>query len=181
MEPTINAELLPPILSLAPQEVIQEIDHGYQQHTGYTKRNKFSLEILVKFTCRFVRASVLKEIRDKELEFQGNAVCILKEILLCVSVSNVKNIIFWLNCYQIKKYNINGFSLQVSNSSGMVNQQNWTLSLKQDVLQFRIWKTWIINDHRKHLVRTQNSSKQKTNNLILNKGLLGWTQNLPEH
>lgn len=74
------AKLLSTVLNLTPHKLILELNHAYRQHTSYTRKAKFSLEVFVKFTRRFTQDSILQEVHDKELEIKGNTVHILKEI-----------------------------------------------------------------------------------------------------
>lgn len=64
----------------SPQELALEFDHIYRQSTIFTRKGKLPPEIFVKFTRRFMRDTILKQVQDKELEIKGTKICILKEI-----------------------------------------------------------------------------------------------------
>lgn len=73
-------KLLVPILNTTPQNMLFHIDHAYRLHTAYLRKAKLPPELFVKFSRLFSRDAILQESQDKNLEFKGNKIQILKEI-----------------------------------------------------------------------------------------------------
>lgn len=58
----------------------KELDVVYRMHTAYTKRSNAPPETIVRFCRRCTKDRVMKASQGKELEYQGKAFIILKDI-----------------------------------------------------------------------------------------------------
>lgn len=79
-----------------------DFDHSFRQHATFTKKNKLSLEIVIKFR-RLIRDGILQATQDQDLEMNGN------KILKDLDISTEKRILFLTNNSQRTRFNINVF------------------------------------------------------------------------
>lgn len=63
---TLIAQHLAPVINLKPQDFLQELDDVHRYNTTYTKRNKLTPGIHVKFVRSYIRDHISKASQNKQ-------------------------------------------------------------------------------------------------------------------